>query len=242
MERRRPPRWGPARCWRARIRSRSRLKQRARGPSCRWLGLACRAEAWSPDDRSSPCSPPYVPVRPPLSGVMGGRRSIHVRTAALRQERRERRRPPRGSPCRRGRTRPGARCRRHTAPSPRARPTCIPGSAHRDVVGVDELRRRSTHELAKTDGEDRRPQRVLQRLPGHQVGRERHGPRPPRRRGSAPRPKANALRGSRTVGRHRPILVPIITARHSGVQRPEAHSRMPRSVRTARRSAKDKLR
>ena len=43
-----------------------------------------------------------------------------------------------------------------------------------DVVGVDELRRREPGELAEADREDRRPERVLERLTGAQIGRYRH--------------------------------------------------------------------
>ena len=43
-----------------------------------------------------------------------------------------------------------------------------------DVVGVHELRRRELRELAEADREDRRPERVLERLTGAQIGRDRH--------------------------------------------------------------------
>ena len=47
------------------------------------------------------------------------------------------------------------------------------GVEERDVVGVDELLRRRSGELAETDCEHRGAQRMLERLPGAEVGRER---------------------------------------------------------------------
>ena len=45
----------------------------------------------------------------------------------------------------------------------------------RDVVRVSELLRRRSGELAETDREHGRAQRMLERLPGAEVGREREG-------------------------------------------------------------------
>ena len=44
----------------------------------------------------------------------------------------------------------------------------------RDVVRVHEVRRRELGELSEADGEDRRPERVLEGLTGAQIGRDRH--------------------------------------------------------------------
>ena len=49
------------------------------------------------------------------------------------------------------------------------------GVKERDVVRVRELPRRRSGELAEPDGEHGRAQRVLERLPGAEVGREREG-------------------------------------------------------------------
>ena len=49
------------------------------------------------------------------------------------------------------------------------------GVEERDVVGVGELLRRCSGELAEPDGEHGGAQRVLERLPGAEVGREREG-------------------------------------------------------------------
>ena len=70
-----------------------------------------------------------------------------------------------------------------------------------DVVGVRELLRRGARELAEPDGEDRRPQRVLERLAGAQVGRERHG--------------ADHFGGADLglVGLHRAMLVEMVRSR-----------------------------
>jgi hypothetical protein len=43
-----------------------------------------------------------------------------------------------------------------------------------DVVGVHQLRWREPRELAEADRENRRPERVLERLTGAQIGRYRH--------------------------------------------------------------------
>ena len=68
------------------------------------------------------------------------------------------------------------------------------GVEERDVVGVRELLRRRSGELAETDREHGGAQRVLERLPGAEVGREREGAdhlggadRPLGRRAAAPR-------------------------------------------------------
>ena len=49
------------------------------------------------------------------------------------------------------------------------------GVEKRDVVRVRELLRRCSGELAQPDREHRAAQRVLERLPGAEVGRERKG-------------------------------------------------------------------
>ena len=49
------------------------------------------------------------------------------------------------------------------------------GVEERDVVRVRELLRRCTGELAEPYGEHGAPQRVLERLTGAEVGREREG-------------------------------------------------------------------
>ena len=81
------------------------------------------------------------------------------------------------------------------------------GVEERDVVRVRELLRRCSGELAETDREHGGAQRVLERLPGAEVGRERQGTD---HLGGADRPLARRQRRcdrSGILGRHVGILL-----------------------------------